>query len=439
MPGEKTQRGNAVTLTMDDAAFASSDDVRRLQQKLWVRQSAYVGEHSEFYAGKALPAKLEELPSFPLTTKVQLRESQEKHPPFGNYLAAKRTQITRLHRTSGTTGKPINIALSKHDAAVFAEAGGTSNSAAGLHPGLMVAHCLNYRLWMGGYTDHAALEATGATVIPFGVGGTELFVRTALDLKLDGINCTVSYPAVLEQVLRERFPRVKPRDLGLRLGLLTGEPGLENPEFRARIEDTWGFAARNIYGISDILTIFAGQCACSDDMHFTALAFVHPELINSETKQPIALADEAIGELVLTSLNRECQPLVRFRTNDIISVTGTDRCACGRTAFRFRILGRSDDMIVVRGVNVFPSAVSGVINRYSELSGQFRIVLSGPPPYDKVPIEAELAPGITAAALLSDSVAAAIKAETGASAVVRLLEPNTIERTEGKAKRIVRS
>ena len=223
---------------------------------------------------------------------------------------------------------------------------------------MIAVHCLNFQLWMGGLSDHLTLEATGCSAVPFGVGASELLIETIRALGITAIHCTPSYPAVLEQVIAERFPGLAPRDLGLRLGLLVGEAGLENPAFRARVEETWGFEGRNAYGMSEALSTMAGQCAHSADMHFVAFDLLHHELVDPETAAPLAWRDGARGELVLTHVAKECQPLVRFRTRDIIEITATETCACGRSTPRFRVLGRSDDMIVVRGVNVFPSAVA---------------------------------------------------------------------------------
>ena len=205
-----------------------------------------------------------------------------------------------------------------------------------------------------------------------------MLIRTILDLRVAAIHCTPSYPAALERTLAEHVPGLAPRDLGLRLGLFGGEAGLDNPSFRARLEQVWGFTARNAnYGVSDVFSNFASQCWADNDLHFLGEDVLHAELIEPESGDPVPWREGARGELVLTHLLREAQPLVRFRTGDVIAVTGTGACACGRRAPRFRVLGRSDDMVVVRGVNVFPSAVGGVIGGFDALSGEFRIRLSG--------------------------------------------------------------
>lgn len=425
------------------ADFLPAAEVAALRQRHWTLQSAYAAAASPFlrrlWNGQPPPARLEALPSLPLCDKEMLRADQRAHPPFGSYLAAPPERVCRLHRTSGTTGQAMNLALSAHDTVVTAAAGARALSASGAGPGHRVVHCLNYRLWMGGYTDHASLEATGATVIPFGVGKTELLIRTIRELGATAISCTPSYPAVIEQVLAERFAGLQPRDLGLRLGLFGGEAALDDSAFRRRLEEVWGFAARNAnYGVTDILCTFAGQCERSDELHFVAPDLLHAELIEPETATPLAWAAGARGELVLTHLSKECQPLVRFRTGDIVAITGMGACACGRTATRFRVVGRADDMVVVRGINVFPTMVAAVLGSFAGLSGEYRIPLEGRGPYDRLPIEAEMAAGREPAPDLAEAVAAAVRWELGVTARVTLLPYLALPRTAGKTRRVLR-
>ena len=170
------------------------------QQALWEQQRQYVMANSGFYRnlwdGLTPPLKLIDLPQLPLSCKSQLRESQAQSPPFGNYLASEMSRVNRLHRTSGTTGQAMNLALSSRDCEITEVVGGRSQSAAGLGPENRVVHCLNYQMWMGGITDHLTLERTGAMVVPYGVGGSELLIRTIMEIGIDAISCTPSYPAV---------------------------------------------------------------------------------------------------------------------------------------------------------------------------------------------------------------------------------------------------
>jgi phenylacetate-CoA ligase len=430
-------------MLIDRADFADLGDLAAHRQRLWETQRDYVTTRSPLHrrawgAGRP-PLSLEAFADLPLTDKEMLRESQRDHQPFGDYLAADPASVARIHRTSGTTGTAMNLALSWRDAHETAVVGGRAQAASGLGPGHRVVHCLNYRLWMGGFTDHTTLEATGAAVVPFGVGDTQLLIRTIRELGITAISCTPSYPAVLERTLAEHFPGLRPRDLGLRLGLFGGEAGLDNPEFRHRLETTWGFAVRNAnYGVTDVFCNFAGQSEVDDDLHFVALDILHPELIDPATAAVLPWREGSRGELVLTHMSRECQPLVRFRTGDIVVITGTGRASCGRTAPRFRVVGRSDDMVVVRGINAFPTQVAAVIGRFAALSGEYRIVLDGPGPYDVLPVEVETADKTVAEEGLAAAVEASMKRDIGISARVSLLPFATLPRTEGKTRRVIR-
>lgn len=429
---------------VDGADFLDPADIRLIQADRWRSQSAYVQSRSGFYRQlydgfRAIPDALERLTDLPFTDKQMLREDQERYRPFGSYLAADPACIMRMHRTSGTTGAAMNLALSRTDALMSAEVGGRAQSASGLGPGHRVVHCLNYRLWMGGYTDHAALEATGAMVVPYGVGDSRGLIDIIRELGVTAISCTPSYPAVLEQTIARELPELEPKDLGIELGLFGGEPGLDDPAFRRRLEDTWGFDARNSnYGVTDVLCNFAGQSTVSNDLHLVALDVLYPELIDPDTLEVKPWREGESGELVLTHLAKECQPLIRFRTGDIITLTGTGRAACGRTAPRFRVVGRSDDMIVVRGINVFPVMVASVLNGHSALTGAYRIRLTQPPPYDVLPVDAELVDTSMDTAGLAEHIEGDIKRHIGVTARVRLLPAGTLPRTEGKTRHVIR-
>ena len=415
----------------------------RLQQEAWQAQRAHVNANSPFYRelwqGQTAPEDLRDLAELPFSDKSQLRISQADHPPFGDYLATPRNRISRVHRTSGTTGQAMNLALSVSDCTMTEIIGGRCQRSAGLTPGHMVVHCLNYQMWMGGLTDHMTLERAGATVVPFGVGGSELLVRTILETGIDAISCTPSYPAVLEKVIAEKFPGVKPKDLGLKLGLFGGEAGLDDPALRQRFRDVWGMEARNAnYGVSDVFCNFASQCEDDTRLHFHAADVLFPELIDPDTGETVPIAPGSEGELVLTHLQRECQPLVRFRCGDIIAVDETEPCSCGATGFRFRVVGRSDDMVVVRGLNMFPTMVAAVVNSFDFLSGDYRIVLDTPPPYDTLPVTVELAEGRAGSDDLVREVEAGIKKNLGSTARVTLVPHGTFPRTEGKTRRVER-
>jgi phenylacetate-CoA ligase len=426
-----------------DADFLPAAELRAEQERRWRHQSEYLAARSDFHrriwAGHAPPASLAALVELPMSDKEMLRADQRAHAPFGSYLAADAREIVRIHRTSGTTGQAMNLALSAADIRTTAAVGGRGFRASGLKAGHRVIHTLNYQLWMGGLSDHLNLEATGAAVVPFGVGNSERLVETIREMKIDAISCTPSYPAVLERTLAEHFPGTRPRDLGLKLGLFGGEAGLDDPAFRARLEETWGFQVRNAnYGVSDVLCLFGAQCEATNDIHLVGCDALWHEIVDPDTGAPKPWRAGETGELVLTHLAKDCQPLARFRSGDIVMLTALDRCACGRHAPRLRVVGRADDMVVVRGLNVFPSSVVAVANLFKELSGEFRIVLQAPGPYDALPLEVELADGQLASTALTEAVSAAVKRHIGATAHVTLLAPRSLPRTEGKTRRVIR-
>ena len=427
-----------------DADFLPLEKLYDIQSRHWTAQrkrlagSAFYRQHHPA-APVDLPTQLSDLVELPLTDKNLLRSDQAAHPPFGSYLNYPYDRIVRLHRTSGTSGQAMNLALSRTDTALQAHVAGRSQSAAGLGPGDTVVHCLNYQLWMGGLTDHLGLEATGALVVPFGSGATQLLVRTILDVGINAISCTPSYPARLQQVLAEHFPGLAPVDLGLRKGFMGGEPGLDDPAFRRRLEEVWGMQAMNAnYGVSDVLCNFAGQCTHQNDLHFLALDVILPELVDPESSKPLPWEGGQEGELVLTNLYKDSQPLLRFRTGDLVRLTATDICSCGRTAPRFRVIGRTDEMVVVRGVNAFPSSVSAAINQCAELNGEYRVRLRHPAPYDRLPLEAELEHGVVASDALTRILSHTLGEALRLTVELTLLPGGTLPRTEGKTRRLIK-
>lgn len=419
-------------------------EIRDLQEKLWEQQWGYVRSTSAFYKEKLGVADdrkitLHDLEALPFTEKEEVRRSQEESYPFGTYIACGNEKVVRVHRTSGTTGRPLQLANSRRDVDLIAVVGGRAQFSAGLRSTDRVVHCLNYCQWTGGVTDHMTLEEAGAAVVPFGVGNTKLLLDTITDLGVTAISCTPSYPALLEKLLRAEGKN--PRDLKLRLGLFGGEAGLDNLEFRTSMEDIWGFSVRNAnYGMSEVLSNFASQCDYSNDLHFHGADALFIEILDAQNRSQ-SIQEGTTGELVCTHLAKECQPLVRFKTRDVISVTGTGPCECGRTGFRFRVTGRTDDMFNVRGINIFPSAVQKAIFSRPDLSsGQFRIVLEGAGPWDRIRVRAEAAAGLGEEAYeyARTALETAIRTFAGATADVTMLPIDSLPRTDGKTALIER-
>ncbi len=375
----------------------------------------------------------------PLTEKDDLLTEQQQYPPFGRLIGGPGwTPVSRTHMTSGSSGRPLYIALSRADVQANVEAGRRAFLCAGLTPDDGVVHCLNYCMWAGGITDHLSMEATGAAVIPFGVGNTKRLIEVMQELRPTAISCTPSYMARLEVVMREEG-RISPRDLKLKKGLFGGEGGLQNAAFRARLEETWGIRAIDAnYGMADVLSIFGAECEERIGLHYHGQGILHLDLIDPSTGKHLPVEPGASGEMVLTNLIRELQPVMRYRTRDIITVLGTDRCGCGRSSIRFRIEGRSDQMIVVRGVNVYPNAIKNLLAETPQwFSGEFEIILSGQPPYERPELRAELVPEMpindeTKTAFLVD----ACRRRLNFTPQVTLIGWGQLPRTEGKTKHI---
>ncbi|MBW2514140.1 MAG: phenylacetate--CoA ligase family protein [Deltaproteobacteria bacterium] len=428
----------------------SPSDQKKLEQKKLMDQIRHVFSNSTMYQEKYRQAGIavkdvtcvRDLAKLPFTTKTDLRESQVRTPPYGDFLAVAPELVNRVHRTSGATGQFVYTALTRKDLQMTNECGARAFWAAGLRPHHRVVHCLNYCLWMGGYTDHSNLELTGATIFPFGVGNSRQLVRVIRETGISVISSTPSYPAFLESVVRDELG-IEPKELGLRLGLFGGESGLENPSYRNRIAETWGMQPQNAnYGVSDVLCNFASVCGENYQLHFLAQGALLAQLIDPATGDDIAIENGVKGELVLTHLEKEAQPLIRYRTSDILEILGTGPCACGRTGFRFRVVGRADDMLNVKGVNVFPNGISQVIQEMvPNLNGEFQIVLDHPSPHTGLNITvehgADIDPGQMGA--IARKLEGRIRTALFFTAKIDLVPPQTIQRTEmGKAVRVLR-
>jgi len=382
-----------------------------------------------------------DLPLLPFTEQDECRSSRQEHPPFGSYLACPPEQLMRAHKTSGTTGRALYVALTRGDRSHMNECAARCFWSAGLRPGDTVVHCLNYRLWVGGYSDHENLETTGATVVPFGVGRTASLIQTIRELGINAISATPSYMLPLAEAALAQG--INPSDLGLRKGFFGAEPGISEAGVRTRMEETWGMRAMDAnFGMADVLSIMGAECEYRQGLHFLAQGAVFVELIDPDSGTPLPFTEGAEGELVYTHLHKEAQPLVRYRARDVVHILGTGPCACGRTGFRFRVLGRSDDMLHVRGVNVFPTVVANTLAHFSrQLSGEFQLVVDHPPPHQYLRLRVELVQGLTAEQVpdLPQQIRELLSQHLNFRAEPELLAYGTLPRSEQKARRVIRT
>lgn len=408
-------------------------------------QFKYILAKSPFYRkkfsyGESKIDSIEVFQSLPFTTKQEILIDQTSNPPFGLNLCIEKKNIQRIHKTSGTTNKPLLIALSKFDINNTVEVGKRCFQTSGLTSADIVIHCLNYCMWSGGYTDHQCLEATGAGVIPFGVGNTSNLIDTILTIHPTAIHCTPSYLSKIALVLHTDFG-LSPHDLKLKLGLFGGEAGLQNSNFKEEIESVWKIKAMNAnYGLADVLSIFGSECAFQQGLHFLAGDILFPELIDPISLETKEIEDQAIGELVLTHLHRESQPLVRYRTNDIIRILSTDQCKCGASGFRFEIIGRSDDMLTIKGINVFLSAIEGIIFEYAEyITEVFQVHINKSNPIDRIIIVVEIKQYKTSLINeIKNILLLTFQKKLSITPELNFVAIGTLPRTEGKSRKIFR-
>lgn len=329
----------------------------------------------------------------PFTTKRMLLADQLVNPPFGTNVCVERKKIARLHRTSGTTMRPLTLVMTNHDVEQVILAGNRAFRTAGMDENDMVFNCMNYCMWMGGFMDHQSMEATGAAVVPYGVGKTENLIDMLLEIDGPCIHSTPSYLATIRNVLHEKYA-LTPERLGLKKGFFGGEAGMQDASFRKKIEDEWQMQAINAnYGLSEVISILGAECTHQKGLHFTALPFLHLEIIDPSTGTELPLKAGVCGEMVLTNLVKEAQPLIRYRTGDVIEITSTTNCPCGNEGFRFLISGRSDDMLVIKGINFYPESIRPLLSQYPQCTGIYIVLVPNRQPIDEIAIRVQVLAG----------------------------------------------
>jgi phenylacetate-CoA ligase len=389
-------------------------------------QLAYLERSSAFYRERIAGARA--LEDIPLLTKGDLRASQAARPPFGEHLCAPREALVRLHVTSGTTGEPVAIGLTRADHQANSAVGGAAFRIAGVRADDVIAHCLNYALYAGGIADHMALESSGATVVPVGVGQSRRLLELIPRLGITAVFGTLSFPAHLAG--RAREAGLEPAALGLRHIVTAGEPGAGLGAVREQIEATWGASVADSFGMSDVWSTMAGECREGEGLHLTTEGHAVLELLEPGGERTLALADGAFGELVWTHLRREASPLLRYRSGDLARIW-TARCACGRTSPRIRIEGRLDDMLRVQAVNVHPGAIGAVLGRFPRL-GRYAVVAEGDPIEPPLRVVVEAPDGV-------DGVADTLRAELGARFEVLGVAPGALPVGEQKTRVVYRT
>ncbi len=429
------------------------NQLRKLQNERLQRIVRYVYERVPFYR-EALDRAgvqpegikgVEDLPKLPFTRKQDLRD----HYPFGLF-AVPREQVARIHASSGTTGKPTVVGYTRRDLEVFAEVNARSIAAAGGRPGMLLHNAYGYGLFTGGLGLHYGGEKLGMTVVPVSGGMTERQITLILDFKPDVISCTPSYAQTLADEFRKRG--VSPEEISLKYAILGAEPWTE--AIRASVEAGLGVKAVNIYGLSEIIGPGVSQ-ECLEGQAGSHIWEDHfyPEVVDPDTGEPLPEGQE--GVLVLTTLTKEAMPLLRYWTGDITYLT-REPCVCGRTHVRMGpIRGRTDDMLIIRGVNVYPTQVEEVLRLIEELEPHYQLVITREGTLDEVELKVEVTEAVfrrVGAEVLSDEVVEAdhylnqlrakvqhkIKDTIGVTMRVTLMAPGTVPRSEGgKLRRVV--
>jgi phenylacetate-CoA ligase len=424
---------------LDPSVEARSwDEQVGLDDASYRAQLAYLLGRSPFYREKLGIDAAEDagglagIAALPLTEKDELRATRSTAEPFGTQLCVEPSELVRIYSTSGTTGAPSYIPLTADDLESWVTGSARSYAASGIGPGDRVLTTYN----AGPFVAGAALDAfqrIGVAHVPLGTGNSDRVLLALEALRPTAIVLTPSYAAYLLEL-------ADLSESSVRRVLVAGEPGGGEPGFRARLEEGWGATVTEAMGIGDIGPSLWGECEEQDGMHLGARGLVHAELIDPVSGAPVAFDDGAEGELVLTHLRHRAAPLLRFRTRDHVIVRTTP-CACGRTAPRIRCLGRTDDMLIVRGVNVFPSAVREIVGGFAPaVSGNVLVrprsagVKQDPP----LPVRVELARDVAPDDGLAGSIRERLRGVLTVQTEIELVEFGSLQRSEYKSKLIER-
>ena len=417
----------------------SPDEMRALQGRRLHKIVKYVYHNVPFYRNKLQEMdvtpddirSIEDIHKLPFTTKQDLRDNY----PFG-LQAAPKSEVIRVHASSGTTGNPTIVGYTRKDIEVWSECMTRCLTAYGVSRDDIFSVAYGYGLFTGGLGAHYGVENLGAAVVPTSTGNTEKHVRLIRDLGITGIACTPSYALYLAETMDHMG--ISKNDIRLRVGAFGAEPWTES--MRTEIESRLGLKGFNLYGLSEIMgPCVSYECQEQNGSHICEDHFF-PEIIDPETLQPLPYGE--VGELVFTTLTKEGMPLLRYRTKDLCSLMN-DPCPCGRTSVRMgRILGRSDDMLIIRGINVFPSQVESVVLSMPEFAPRYLLVIDRVNNLDTLQVQVEVRQEyfteqfdtLGALGTLEKRLANKLKSVLSISAKVQLKAPGTIERSQGKSK-----
>ena len=417
----------------------SLEEKRQIQGERLVETVNRVYQNVPFYHNKMKEMGLEpgdikgidDLNKLPFTTKQDLRDNY----PYGLF-AVPMEEVVRIHASSGTTGRPTVVGCTKNDLEVWANSVARALTAYGVSRKDIVQVAYGYGLFTGGFGLHYGCEKLGATVVPMSGGNTKKQIQLIQEFGTSVLACTPSYALYIGESMRNAG--IDPKETNLRLGIFGAEPWTE--EMREQIESLLGIQAMNIYGLSEVMGPgVAFDCECKEGLHINDDYFV-PEIVNPQTLQNEDYGVE--GELVFTCVAKEALPLIRYRTRDLTSLDNRP-CKCGRTLVKMgRINGRSDDMLIIRGVNVFPSQVESVILKIAEVAPHYMLIVDRINNLDTLEVWVEakedfITDAIKSVERVEKQITNELFSLLGLHVKVKLVEPKTIERSEGKAKRVI--
>lgn len=422
---------NKECMSRDQLHDLQGKRLHKLVKKVYHSTPFYRKKMQEMDIAPADIRTIEDIVKLPFTTKQDLRDNY----PYGMF-AVPNSEIVRIHASSGTTGNPTIVGYTHNDLDIWQECIARCLAAYGLTNNDIFSVSYGYGLFTGGLGAHYGAEFLGATVIPASTGNTEKHVKLIRDLGITGIASTPSYALYLAETIEKMGIDVK--DLKLRIGAFGAEPWTEN--MRREIESRLRINAYNLYGLSEIMGPgVAYECKCKNGSHIAEDHF-YPEIISPDTLENLPAGQK--GELVFTTLTKEGMPLLRYRTKDLCSIMEGE-CPCGRTNVRIsRIMGRSDDMLIIRGINVFPSQVESVILEMQEFEPHYQLIVDRVNNLDTLQVLVEvrkeyLSDEISRMLAMKKRLADKLKSVLTVGTEVKLVEPNTIARSDGKSKRVI--
>lgn len=418
-------------MSRDEMHALQSERLKKIVAHAYMNSSFYKKRFDEHGVRPEDINSIEDIVKLPFTTKQDLRDNY----PF-EMMCVPMTEILRLHASSGTTGKPIVIGYTQRDLDNWAEAGARCMTAYGLSSNDMVQVSYGYGLFTGGLGAHDAVTKIGGTVIPTSSGNTQKQLQLMQDFGATALACTPSYALYMAEEIRKQGLDIN--NFKLRVGAFGAEPWTE--AMRQELESKLHIKAYDIYGLTEISGPgVGGECECQDGTHLWEDLF-YPEIIDPVTLEPVEHGQK--GELVFTTLDKWGMPMIRYRTRDL-TYLNYEKCACGRTAVRMgKILGRSDDMMIIRGVNVFPSQVESILLEFPEYEPYFLIEVDRINNTDTFDIQVEVKPEfytdqVNEVVKLRQRLTARIQSVIGIQPNIKIVQPNTIERSTGKAKRAI--